>query len=542
MSVELAAQRAVAAGVGSLTVRDAVFGFLRDAGCTTVFGNPGSTELRFLRDWPADFAYVVGLHEGCVVAMADAYAQLRGGASFVNLHSAGGLGNAMGSIFSAFKNQTPMVITAGQQTRAMFPSVPFLYAQDATLLPQPYVKWAVEPARAQDVPDAIARAYYLALQPPYGPTFVSIPEDDWDVAVEPLPARSVDARFTASRDAIAAVLGALRGSRRPAFVVGPGVDRDGAAGAAVELAERTGAAVFVSPFSSRCSFPERHPNFAGFLPPVRSQIVELLRGFDLVLVLGAPIFTYHVFTPGPPIADGTRVIQFIDDPTAAASAVVGSAILTTLREPLETLVREFDAAPIAVPARRAPPRELSAAAPMSGAHALQTLARALPAGAIIVEEAPSHRAPMHDYLPIETPGTFFAAASGSLGWGLPAAVGAALAKPGIPIVALLGDGSSMYAIQGLWTAKRLGLPITFVILNNGAYAAMNQFSRYLGYAGAPSFDLAGLDFVRAAETFGCVGVRVTTTSELAQALAAGFAAGEPRVIDAVLNDDAAAIY
>jgi benzoylformate decarboxylase len=424
----------------------------------------------------------------------------------------------------------------------MFPSVPFLYAQDATVLPQPYVKWAIEPARAQEVPDAIARAYYLAMQPPYGPTFVSIPEDDWDVPVAPLPERTVDARFTASREGLDAVLKALRGSRRPAFVVGPGVDRDGAAGAAVTLAERTGAAVFVSPFSSRCSFPERHPNFAGFLPPVRAQIVEQLRGYDLVIVLGAPIFTYHVFTAGPPIGDGTLVIQLIDDPTAAAAAVVGSAILTTLREPLETLAREFGDAPAAVPPRRLPPRELAATAPMSGAHALQTLSRALPPDAIIVEEAPSHRAPMHDYLPIERPGTFFAAASGSLGWGLPAAVGAALAKPGVPIVALLGDGSSMYAIQGLWTAKRLGLPITFVILNNGAYAAMNQFSRYLGYSGAPSFDLAGLDFVRAAETFGCRGVRATTTSELAQALAASFAAGAPCVIDAVLSDEAAVIY
>ena len=124
------------------TVRDATIALLRELGMTTVFGNPGSTELRFLRDWPADFRYVMALHEGPVVAMADAYAQLTGNAAFVNLHSAGGVGNAMGAIFTASRNAAPLVIVAGQQTRAMLPSDPFLYAEDATTLPRPYVKWA----------------------------------------------------------------------------------------------------------------------------------------------------------------------------------------------------------------------------------------------------------------------------------------------------------------------------------------------------------------------------------------------------------------
>ena len=331
--------------MSAATVRDAVFALLREAGMTTVFGNPGSTELRFLRAWPADFRYVTGLHEGCAVAMADAYAQLTRNAAFVNLHSAGGLGNAMGSVFSAYKNQTPLVITAGQQSRAMFPSVPFLFAQDATTLPQPYVKWSCEPARAEDVPAALEHAYHAALQPPFGPTFVSIPEDDWDRETTYGPLRRVDGRFRASQAGIEAVIEALRACSRPAFVVGPGVDRDDASDAAVALAEKCGAAVFVSPFSSRCSFPERHPNLAGFLPPVRTQIVERLQPYDLVLVLGAPVFTYHVFTPGPPIAAGTTVFQLGDDPVAAAAAVTGTSLLTTLREPLEAIARGVPAPP-----------------------------------------------------------------------------------------------------------------------------------------------------------------------------------------------------
>jgi benzoylformate decarboxylase len=449
----------------------------------------------------------------------------------------------MGSIFSAYKNQSPIVITAGQQSRALFPTVPFLFARDAPELPKPYVKWSCEPARAEDVPIAIAQAYRIALQPPYGPTFVSIPEDDWDRAGTPVPARATHGRFRAERAAVDSLVAALQSSARPALVVGAGVDRDDANDAARILAERIGAAVFVAPLSSRCSFSERHPNFAGFLPPVRTQIVERLRPYDLVAVLGAPVFTYHVLTSGPAIADGTVLYQLTDDPEAAASAAEGIAILTTLRETLEEIVDRLDVRP----ARPAPqPRpsleDVAPADPMTGAFVLQMLACALPPNTIVLEEAPSHRSALHDRLPIERPGTFFAAASGSLGWALPAAVGAALARPGRRVVAILGDGSSMYSIQGLWTAKRFELPIVFVILNNRSYAAMDQFSRYLGFSGAPSFDLAGLDFVAAARTFGCAGVRIDRAADLAAAFDKAFAANAPIVIEVAVDDGADAIY
>jgi benzoylformate decarboxylase len=514
---------------------------------TTVFGNPGSTELRFLRDWPDDFRYVTALHEGCAVAMADAYAQVTGTAAFVNLHSAGGLGNAMGTIFSAFKNQTPLVITAGQQTRALFPAVPFLYADDATMLPRPYVKFSCEPSRAEDVPEAIAQAYRMALQSPFGPAFVSIPEDDWDrqapasFAADASP-RRVDASVRASAAAVSAIVRAFAEAERPALVVGAGVDRDGASDAAIRLAERTGAAVFVAPFSSRCGFPERHRQFAGFLPPVRTGIVRALAPFDLVLVLGAPAFTYHVFTPGPAVAEGTTLIQLTDDPRAAASAVAGTAIVATLRETLEEVLSGLPPAPRPPATFRTEPNELAETEPPTGAFALQTLARVLPDDAVVVEEAPSHRDAMHERLPIARPGAFFAAASGSLGWALPAAVGAALARPSRRIVAVLGDGSALYAVQGLWTAARLGLPITFLILNNRGYAAMDRFGAYLGFAGAPSFELAGVDFVRAAESFGVRGVRPERAGDLESALRESFARPEPTLIDVHVDDGMGAIY
>ena len=320
------------------TVREAVTCLLRDLGMTTIFGNPGSTELPLFRHFPDTFRYVLGLQESVVVGMADGYAQATRNAAFVNLHSAAGVGHAMGNIFTAFRNRTPMVITAGQQARSILPYEPFLYSAQASELPYPYVKWAVEPARGEDVPGAIARAYYLAMQAPCGPTLVSIPVDDWERPGEPLPKRSVS-RTVHPDPALVATLGdALDRSARPAIVVGAGVDRDDAWDAVVALAERHEALVWVSPMSSRCSFPERHPLFAGFLPPMRERIVESLSGHDVVLALGAPVFTYHIEGFGPHVPEGAALFQVIDDPQVAAWTPTGTSIVGSVRGAVETLL------------------------------------------------------------------------------------------------------------------------------------------------------------------------------------------------------------
>ena len=273
------------------TVREAVLDLLRAFGMRRIFGNPGSTELPLFLDFPPDFEYVLGLQESVVVGMADGHAAATRNAAFVNLHSAVGVGHAMGAIFTAMKNRTPLVITAGQQARSLFPFDPFLFSAQATELPRPYVKWSCEPARAEDVPLAVARAYYVAMQPPRGPVLVSIPADDWARACEPVEPRTVGTATRADADVLAAIGAALDASQRPAFVVGAGVDRGGAWDEVRALAERYRARVFTAPMSARCGFAEDHPLFAGFLPAMRERIVELLGGSDLVLALGAPTFT-----------------------------------------------------------------------------------------------------------------------------------------------------------------------------------------------------------------------------------------------------------
>src|SRR6516225_3017029 len=210
------------------TVREAVFDLFRAFGTTTIFGNPGSTELPMFRDFPADFRYVLALQEVVAVGIADGYAQATRNAGLVNLHSATGLGHSLGAVFTAYKNQAPLVIIAGQQARSILPFEPFLFAERAAEFPRPYVKWSCEPARAEDVPAAIARAYYTAMQPPCGPTFVSVPVDDWDRFCDPVEPRPVARILRGDPELLAAAAETLAQSTHPALVVGAAVARDDA--------------------------------------------------------------------------------------------------------------------------------------------------------------------------------------------------------------------------------------------------------------------------------------------------------------------------
>jgi benzoylformate decarboxylase len=519
------------------TVRDAAIHLLRDLKMTTIFGNPGSTELPLFRDFPDDFRYVLGLQESVAVGMADGFAHATGNAALVNLHSAAGVGHAMGNIFTAFRNRTPMVITAGQQARSILPYEPFLFAGQATTLPQPYVKWANEPARAADVPGAIARAYYLAMQAPAGPTFVSIPVDDWDRECEYVPPRLVSREMAPDPHLVPQLAERLARSSRPVFVVGPGVDRNGAFEAVVELAERHQALVFASPMSPRCSFPERHPLFAGFLPPMREQIVKALTGHDFILALGAPVFTYHIEGFGPHIPPEAELCQLIDDPDLAAWTPVGSAIVGDVKLGVEMLLQgPPPASRPAASGRVAPERVKPDTDTISIPFLMQTLAEVRPPDSILVEESPSSRRAMQAHLPIERPRSFFTCASGGLGYSLPAAVGMALGTTdGRRVIGLFGDGSAMYSIQALWSAADLKLPLTVVIVNNGGYAALKEFSSHFSVRQLVGTQLPGIDFPGLARSLGCGAARVERPGDLAKALESALRASGPCLVDVAVT-------
>jgi benzoylformate decarboxylase len=525
-----------------ITVKQTTLDLLRAFGIKKVFGNPGSTELPFLSDWPDDIDYVLGLQEASVVGMADGYAQATRNAGFVNLHSAAGLGNALGNIYNAYRNQTPLVISAGQQARSILPLQAFLYAERAAEFPHPYVKFSVEPARAEDVPGAIARAYYVAMQPPCGPTFVSVPIDDWTHPTQPLEARDISRETGPDPEAMKSLAAALAVSKRPALVVGPSVDRALAVDLMVRLAEKAKAAVWASPFSARCSYPERHPQFWGFLQASPVQLSDALRGHDLVIVIGAPVFTFHVEGQASIFDGSTTIFQITDDPTAAAVTPVGTSIVATMRPALKMLLDLLPETSREAPTGRVLPPAPAAGDPIPVEFVLHTLSHAMPDDAVLVEEAPSHRPAMQKFMPMRGQDSFYTMASGGLGYSLPAAVGIALGKPRIRTVCLIGDGSAMYSIQALWTAAQRKLPLTVVVLNNAGYGAMRSFSQVMQVRSVPGLDLPGIDFVRIAEGLGCDAVRVTKSSEIAPALKRGLSHNGVSLIEVVVDSAVPLLY
>lgn len=514
-----------------ITVREATLALLRAHGMTTVFGNPGSTELPMFRDFPNDFRYILGLQECVAVGMADGYAQATRLPAVVNLHSAAGVGHALGNIFTAWKNRTPLLLTMGQQARSILPFDPFLSAQDPTLFPRPYVKWAIEPARAEDVPLAIARAIHVALQPPCGPVFVSIPVDDWDRLCEPVQARRVGRMRPGDPRLLDEAAQALAAAERPAFVVGAGVALDGAWNSVVALAERHQARVFVSPHAARNSFPEDHRLFAGHLPAFREPIVERLAGHDLILLLGAPLFTYHAEGAGPHLPEGAEAWQIVDDPDIAAWAPLGTAIVGAIGASIERL--------LAGPAPRSrlvpEPRRRSAPPPsgnvITDAYLMHRIAQLRPAGSKLVEEAPSSRGAMQAFLPTTRPDEFYTCASGGLGHGLPAAVGVALGSPDVKTIGLIGDGSAMYSIQALWSAAQLEVDLAVIIINNGRYEALIDFGHAFGLQETVGTKLPGLNFAGLARDQGLVADCVNAVDELDDALKMLFAFKGPRLLE-----------
>jgi benzoylformate decarboxylase len=520
------------------TVRDAAFELFRDRGMTTIFGNPGSTELPMLAEFPEDFRYVLGLHEAVAVGMADGFAQASGRVTHVNLHTAPGLGNGVGALFNARANKAPLLVTAGQQTRALTTMQANLTNREAIEVPKPFVKWGNEPTRAADVPYALAQAIHHASLPPRGPAFVSIPMDDWTQELAPVDferqiAREVTGLAVPDASRVAALAERLRAAERPVLVAGPDIDAAGGWAAAVELAERQRLPVWASPATggNRLGFPEDHPAFQGVLPPAVGPIAEVLAGYDLVLVAGSSVFPYYPNIPGELLAEGTELVAITSDPDEAARAPMGDAMVADVALTLRALIDVLGEAA----GREAPPvREAAPAAeegePLAPGAVHATLASLFPDDGIVVLESPSSTPALRNQLRLSRPGSYYFSAGGGLGFGLPAALGVQLAEPARKVVCVLGEGSAQYAITAFWTAAAYAIPVKFLILRNSEYSILKWFSTLEGISGAPGLDLPALDVAATARSYGVPSETVATRDELHAALGGAFAADGPRLV------------
>ena len=522
------------------SVREATFELFRAHGMTTIFGNPGSTELPMLADFPDDFTYVLGLQEAVVVGMADGYAQASGRATHVNLHTAPGLGNAVGAICTAAANKAPLVITAGQQVRPQITLEALLTNRDATVVPQPFVKWSHEPPRAQDVPGAIARAIHHSTLAPRGPAFVSIPMDDWEAEADEDRAVNATRRVVTGRALpdpaeLAQLAALLESARNPVLIAGPEIDASGGWHAAVALAEKQRLPVWSSPSvaSGRLGFPENHPNFVGVLPPAIGPVAETLKGHDVVLVVGAAVFRYYPYIPGPLLPDGTSLVAITSDPDEAARAPMGDAIVGDVGLALQQLVELVGESDRGAPEPRSAPPDPPEEDPMSGSAAMAALAEVWPAGGIAVAETPSSGSSLRNRLRLAESGSYYQTGGGGLGFAISAAVGVQLAEPDRPVVCVVGEGSAQYGITALWTAAAYKLPVTFLVLRNQEYMILKWFAAFEQVSGAPGLELPGLDTAAVAAAYGVPSRTVSDRGELTEALRDAIVADDgPRLVEA----------
>jgi benzoylformate decarboxylase len=529
-----------------MRLSEMVLQILLDEGIDRVFGNPGTTELPLVDQLVGEqrLRYVLGLHEGPLVSMADGYARATGRTSFVNLHVAAGTANGLIGMMNALRSRTPLVVLAGQQDSRHLIQDPML-SGDLVGLASAASKWAVEARRADEVPTLLRRAFREAATPPWGPVFVSVPMDLFDEEIAAAPPAATRLEPSTSVFDLEGAAKLLLSGRQPAVVAGDGVGRRGAVHELVSLVESLGARVYHAPMNDRLDFPMNHPSYAGMLPPENARIRERLDHHDVVLLAGARAFVPHHYSPAAAVGPGTRLIQIDDD-----AAVIGRnyPVEIGLAGDLRTILGDLAAVVDSAGGRREPldagrvlpDVPVDSGLPLDPRTAAATVAAHLPSGAVLVEEAITTGLLLREHLTLSEPDSFHHTVGGGLGWGIGAAVGVAMGRPGHPVVAALGDGCAMFGVQGLWTAAREQLPITFVVFDNGEYRTLKQtlgkmrdgrVDNFVGMdLGQPDIDWPGL-----ADAFGVPGVRITGAEHLAELLAGATADQGPRLVQVPLQ-------
>lgn len=542
--------------------KQAFLALLKQEGVELLFGNPGTTELPLMDALAGQdtIRYILALHEGVAVAMADGYALAAGKLAVVNVHISPGLGNAMGMLYDAAKAGSPLLLTAGQHDQSFNLTEPILWS-DLPPVARPYVKWAYEVRRLADLPRAVHRAAKAALTPPTGPVFLSVPMDILTAEGEVdlgAPTR-VDSRIRGGPAAVAAAAELLARARRPVIIAGDAVARSDAHAELVEVAELIGAPVYAERLAYTCNFPSSSPLFQGEIPRPPSDIRALLARHDVLFSVGGSLFLLSLPTEVDPMPPGLPVIHLDLDPWEIGKnypATVGlfgdpkaslPALAQAIRRHLTPADREAagrrladarEAKERAVAELRARARQERDRMPIPPLVLQEALADHLPPDAVLVDESLSSGIGQRWLLKSEDPRSFFGLHGGGIGWGLPGALGVKLALPDRPVVALIGDGGAMYTNQALWTAAHYHLSVVVVLINNASYRILKQRTHALRGISARTgryvgMDLAcpRIDFIGLARALGVPGERVEKAADIGPALSRALARGGPSLID-----------
>jgi len=514
---------------------------LKQEGVTVMFGNPGTTELPLMDAFAVehDIKYILGLQEAALMAMADGYAQASGGLAVLNLHVAPGLGNAMGMLYDAMKANAPVLVTAGQQDLEYLVTEPVLSA-DLPTLARPFVKWAAEVHRAEDLPRYVHRAVKTALAPPTGPVFLSLPGDILknDAEMELLAPTRVAPRVRGAGDAVA---------------------QSRAHKELVALAEAIAAPVYVEFIPSTASFPASHPLYRGMMTRTQAGVREVLDRHDLVFSVGADLFTWSLPSATEPWPPGLPLIHLDTDPWQigknypAQAAILGDPKATLPDITAAVGARMTAGAKNAAAARlasltatikkdreafRAKARALAGKTPVQPLALLEAIGAMLPKDAVVIEEVLSSAPGIRSMIQSDDEQSYFGLRGGGIGWGLPAAIGIKVALPERPVVALVGDGSALYTVQGLWTAAHYRLPVIWVIFNNTSYRILKQRLVMLRGLAEQADKFVGMeltdpaiDFIGLARSLGIDGARAATVHDTTDLIAKALKDNKPMLIE-----------
>jgi benzoylformate decarboxylase len=552
--------------MASISGKRAFLELLKQEGVEILFGNPGTTELPLMDALAVvpELRYVLGLQEAAVLAMADGYAQASGKLTFVNLHVAPGLGNAMGMLYDAQKAGSPLLVTAGQHDQSFTVSEPLLWADLATIA-RPLVKWAAEVHRLADLPRLVHRAAKTALAPPTGPVFLSLPADVLNAEAEldlGAPSRVAPA-IRGDAAAIAEAADLLAAAERPVLIAGDAVAKSGAGAELAALAELIGAPVWLESVPSTASFPASHPLYRGAMVRAQTTIRAILAQHDLLFSVGGDLFTLSLPAEVEAVPEGMRIIHLDTDAWELAKNYPASVAILgdpkpTLPEITAAVAERMSAAQRAraqdrraatmkaIASQLAELRDRARAeagkTPIRPLALLHAIGEALPADAIVIDETISSGPGLRQFIKSDAPQSFFGLRGGGIGWGLPAAIGVKLAQPARPVVALIGDGSAMYTCQALWTAAHDRVPVVFVILNNGSYRILKQRTNALKahaaqtdrYVGMDLTDPA-IDYVGLARSLGVAAERATTIDAVLALLTRGLGSDAPLLIEVAID-------
>jgi benzoylformate decarboxylase len=548
--------------------KEALARMLIAEGTEYIFGNPGTSETPFLdglQDFP-QLKYVQALQEGTAVGMADGYARATGRPALANIHIAGGLANGISALYNAYRGGTPLILTAGNSDTRMLLTEPVL-SGDLVEMTDQYTKWSAEIRHASDIPMVVRRAFREAKTPPTGPVFISFPWDtlDEEVDADIIPSGPGYFRTRPDTDAIARASQLLAQADNPIIVVGDRVAQSGATAEMVKVAEQLEARVYAAAFSE-VNFPTSHPLYSGMLNLNSPTTARQLASADVLLAVGANVFSSFLYVPEPFLSPNTKLVHLDNNswevekvyPTEVGILSDPKAGLEELYEALEQDMSASSreaaatrAATLAEERRRSDEeyqqrlRGLWNNRPMSVERMMEELAQALPGNAIIADEAVTSRPALMRAVNFDQPGSLYGIRGGALGWAMPGALGVKLANPDRPVVAVVGDGASMYTVQALWTAALYNIPVVYAICNNRSYRILKvnmevylrrmledreRQSEYVGMDFANPLDLAAI-----APALGVAGEKVEDPEKLRPALEKAIASGKPAVIDVSID-------